>query len=169
MWCFFRTCARWHKVRDGVVNLDLIQRADIMTTRILIVDDLPDNLDILRQVLEKVGYNVMLARSGEVALTITKRAKPDLILLDVLMPGMSGYEVCKQLKADEETANIPVIFITGNDDTQARVKGIQLGAVDFIGKPFSIREVITRVQMHLTLDQLAQQNATQDEQAHAMS
>ena len=99
----------------------------------------------------------MLARGGEVALSITKRVRPDLILLDVVMPGMNGYEVCRRLKEDEATADIPVIFIAGTDDTQARVKGIQLGAVDFVGKPFSLKEILTRVQTHLTLDQLAQQ------------
>ena len=85
--------------------------------RLLLVDDQPANLDVLRRVLENQGYRIMLAPSGQVALKSAARAQPDLILLDVMMPEMDGYEVCRRLKADAATRDIPVIFITANDQS----------------------------------------------------
>lgn len=120
-------------------------------TRILVVDDVPANLDVLRQVLEGEGYQVLLAPNGEVALRNAQRAHPDLILLDVMMPDLNGYEVCRRLKDDADTEDIPVIFITANDDTESLVKGFQVGAVDFVGKPFREEEVIMRARTHLKI------------------
>jgi|AP95_1055475.scaffolds.fasta_scaffold22123_2 CheY-like chemotaxis protein len=103
---------------------DLEQTAGASATpRILVVDDVAANLDVLREVLEPEGYQVLMAPGGEVALRNAQRALPDLILLDVMMPDLNGYEVCRRLKQEEETASIPVIFITANDDTEALVTG----------------------------------------------
>jgi DNA-binding NtrC family response regulator len=126
-------------------------------TRILVVDDVPANLDVLRQVLEGEGYQVLLAPNGEVALRNAQRAHPDLILLDVMMPDLNGYEVCRRLKDDAATADIPVIFITANDDTESLVKGFQVGAVDFVGKPFREEEVIMRSRTHLQIGRLTRE------------
>src|SRR3990172_5870177 len=103
-------------------------------SKILLVDDRPANLDVLRRVLETQGYQVLLAPSGEVALRNAARAGPDLILLDVMMPEMDGFEVCRQLKADAATRDIPVIFITARDLHEDVVKGFDLGAVDYVTK-----------------------------------
>lgn len=133
-------------------------------TRILVVDDVPANLDVLRQVLEGEGYQVLLAPNGEVALRNAQRAHPELILLDVMMPDLNGYEVCRRLKDDESTADIPVIFITANDDTESLVKGFQAGAVDFIGKPFREEEVIMRAHTHLKIASLTAELETRARQ-----
>ena len=106
----------------------------------LVVDDVPDNLDILCRALERAEYDVLVATSGVQALDIAPRALPELILLDVMMPEMDGYEVCRRLNADETTRSIPVIFITGNAETDDVVKGFELGAVDYITKPFNAVE-----------------------------
>ena len=123
-------------------------------TRILVVDDVPANLEVLRKVLEAEGCQVLLAPNGEVALRNAVRAVPDLILLDVNMPGMDGYEVCRRLKDAEATASIPVIFITANDDTESLVKGFQVGGVDYVGKPFRDEEVVMRARTHLQINRL---------------
>ncbi len=122
--------------------------------RVLLVDDQPANLDVLCKVLEADGYRVLLAPSGEVALKTAARAQPDLILLDVMMPGMDGYEVCRHLKADENTQHIPVIFITARDLHEEVVQGFAIGAVDYITKPFREREVLVRARTHVQLNRL---------------
>ena len=121
---------------------------------ILIVDDVPENLKVLRQVLEPEGYDILPAPNGEVALKVAPRAKPDLILLDIMMPGIDGFEVCRQLKADPATAEIPIIFITAQSETKSVVKGLDLGGADYIIKPFQHEEVCARVRTHLTMKQL---------------
>ncbi|MBT7453364.1 MAG: SpoIIE family protein phosphatase [Gemmatimonadetes bacterium] len=125
--------------------------------RILIVDDQPANLDVLRQVLEMDGHQVLLAPSGKVALRSAAKGAPDLILLDVMMPEMDGYEVCRRLKEDPLTQPIPVVFITANDDTDDIVAGFEAGAMDYIAKPFKQSEVLTRVRSHLALFRLTQE------------
>jgi sigma-B regulation protein RsbU (phosphoserine phosphatase) len=127
-----------------------------MTTEsILLVDDHAANLQMLFQLLEKsVGCKLLVAKSGEAALTIAGKQLPDLILLDIMMPGIDGYEVCRRLKADPRTERVPVIFLSALDDTADKVKGLQLGAVDYISKPFQAEEVIARVNTHLTLHRL---------------
>jgi DNA-binding NtrC family response regulator len=132
---------------------------DLKGARILLVDDQPANLDVLRRVLEAKAYKILLAPSGEVALRTAGRVVPDLILLDVMMPGMDGYEVCRRLKQDETTRAIPVIFVTAQDQTDALVSGFQAGGVDYIVKPFREEEVLVRVQTHLCLKYLAQELA----------
>ena len=127
---------------------------ELMNAEILIVDDIPANLNLLRQALEIEGYNIIAAPSGEVALQIAARTQPDLILLDIMMPGIDGLETCRRLKDDKATADIPVIFITAKDETASVVEGFQVGGVDYIAKPFQHEEVRARVQTHLTIKRL---------------
>lgn len=138
--------------------------------RVLLVDDQPANLDVLCKVLETDGYRVLLAPSGEVALKTAARAQPDLILLDVMMPDMDGYEVCRRLKADENTRAIPIIFITARDLHEDVVQGFEIGAVDYITKPFREREVLVRARTHVQLNrlhrELADKNRTLESEIH---
>ena len=136
--------------------------------RVLLVDDQPANLDVLRRLLEAEGYKVLLAPNGQVALKSAARAVPDLILLDVMMPEMDGYEVCRHLKQKETTRPIPVIFITAKDLHEDVVTGFDAGAVDYITKPFQEQEVLMRVQAHVRLHrltrELAQKNCELEEE-----
>jgi len=119
--------------------------------RILVVDDLPENITILAGLLRK-EHQVQAATSGDHALMLVcGDPPPDLILLDVAMPGMDGFEVCAKLKEDEETRRIPVIFVTAMDDEANEERGLKLGAVDYIGKPFVPSLVVARVRLHLRL------------------
>lgn len=117
---------------------------------ILIVDDTPLNLDILKNILS-TEYDVKLAINGEVALRVAQKTLPDLILLDIMMPNMNGYEVCQQLKLDPRTAHIPVIFVTAMNEISDEAKGFEVGAVDYIVKPVSPPIVLARVKTHLAL------------------
>ena len=121
---------------------------------LLLVDDNPTNLQVLYQTLETTGCKLLVAKNGETALSIAQKASPDLILLDIMMPGIDGFEVCRRLKADPNTADIPVIFLSALTDTKDKVQGLQLGAVDYISKPFQPDEVIARVDTHLTIHRL---------------
>ncbi len=121
---------------------------------IFLVDDNQINLRVLSGILSNQGYDVRPATSGEMALSAIQVRLPDLILLDIRMPGMSGYELCERLKADEDTRAIPVIFISALDEVVDKVKGFSLGAVDYITKPFQEEEVLARVEMHLKLQTL---------------
>ena len=123
---------------------------------ILIIDDTPDNLRLLNKVLSR-HYKVRLAPSGDIGLKATRSTLPDLILLDVMMPGTDGYEVAVQLKADERTTEIPIIFISALDDTESKVRGFAAGGVDYITKPFQEQEVLARVETHLSLRSLYKQ------------
>ncbi|MFY8044833.1 MAG: diguanylate cyclase, partial [Rhodoferax sp.] len=118
--------------------------------KLLVVDDQPINIQVMYQAFAS-DYQVFMATSGEQALSIFKSNPPDLILLDVVMPGMDGFEVCKQLKSQEETTNIPVIFVTAHNDAAQETHGLSLGAVDFIAKPVNPAVVRARVKTHLTL------------------
>jgi len=124
---------------------------------LLIVDDIPANVSLLLDFLTKAGFKVLVAKDGESALKKTEYAHPDLILLDVMMPGLSGFKVCKILKSKEETKNIPIIFMTALSETVDKVKGFSLGAVDYITKPIQHEEVLARVTTHLKLRQLQRQ------------
>lgn len=124
--------------------------------QILLVDDNPTNLQVLFKTLEGSGYRLLAARDGEAALYTAKRAKPALILLDVMMPGLDGFEVCERLKADPETADIVVIFLSALTDSQSKVHGLAIGGVDYIGKPFQADEVLARVRTHIKLHRLEQ-------------
>jgi diguanylate cyclase (GGDEF)-like protein len=127
---------------------------DVHASNILIVDDTPDNLTVLRQMLTEHNHRVRPALSGEIALKAIQTDLPDLILLDVLMPGMNGFEVCDELKSKAATRDIPVIFISALNETSDKVKGFQSGGVDYITKPFNSEEVLSRVETHLTLRQM---------------
>ena len=123
---------------------------------ILIVDDVPANLDVLSKTLTTAGYDVAIATSGDRALKRLARITPDLILLDIKMPGMSGFDLCQQLKADAKTAAIPIIFITALADGDSKTHGFDLGAVDYVTKPFQTQEVLARIRTHLQLSRLTQ-------------
>jgi signal transduction histidine kinase len=129
--------------------------ATAQTTTVLIVDDNPANLGVLSDALDQAGLEVWVAKSGKVALERVKYALPDLILLDVMMPEIDGFETCRQLKANPQTKDIPVIFMTALSDTTNKVEGFQVGAVDYITKPFQQEEVMSRVKLHLKLHYLA--------------
>ena len=126
-------------------------------TKILIVDDQPANLRLLAQTLESEGYKVLTAPNGEIALKVAPRAQPDLVLLDVVMPGIDGFAVCRQLKENAETQEIPVIFITARTEQEDIVQAFEMGGVDYIQKPFQEAEVRVRVQNHLKASRLTQQ------------
>lgn len=121
-----------------------------MNSRVLIVDDTKANIDVLVAALRD-RYRISVATSGPAALAFARSNLPDLILLDIMMPGMNGYEVCTRLKADTVTSGIPVIFISAVQGTGEKSKGFNLGAVDYITKPFEIAEVKARVQTHVSL------------------
>jgi len=123
---------------------------------ILVVDDTLDNLRLLASLLSERGYIVRPAASGSQALRAVQEELPDLILLDVKMPEMDGYEVCKRLKADERTRDIPVIFISALGEIQNKIKGFEVGGIDYITKPFQAEEVLARVHTHVTLRRLQQ-------------
>jgi len=118
---------------------------------ILIVDDVEDNLEILEDLLTFAGHNVQSVRSGEAALKRVQESHPDLILLDILMPGIDGFEVCTRLKADDDTKDIPVVFVSSMVDIEYKVKGFKVGGVDYINKPFHHDEILVRVNTHITL------------------
>jgi PleD family two-component response regulator len=130
---------------------------------ILIVDDTPENLTLLRSMLTEKGYRVLAAINGELALKAVRTNLPDLILLDIRMPGMDGYEVCKQLKSEEKTRKIPVIFISALNEVDDKVKALSLGGVDYITKPFQAEEVLARIKTHLALRSL--QKSLEDKNA----
>ncbi len=121
---------------------------------ILIVDDTPENLTVLRKMLTEQGFRVRPAISGEIALKAMQADLPDLILLDIIMPNMDGYEVCRKLKADEKTQNIPIIFISALNELKDKVKAFAEGGVDYITKPFQVAEVLARVKTHINLHSL---------------
>lgn len=131
---------------------------------ILIVDNTTANLRLLSDLLSQRGYNVRAVTSGKMALTTTQASPPDLILLDICMPEIDGYEVCQQLKANAQTRDVPVIFISALDEILDKVKAFEIGAVDYITKPFHFAEVLARVATHLTLRLLQQQLQAQNTQ-----
>jgi DNA-binding response OmpR family regulator len=124
---------------------------------ILIVDDTPSNTVLLSRLLTKNHFEVSGAKNGEMALAMIKNHRPHLILLDVMMPGIDGFETCRRLKADSQTQNIPVIFINTLADAVDKVKGFKVDAVDYITKPFQRQEVLVRVRTHLNLSHLQRQ------------
>ena len=123
---------------------------------VLIVDDSPTNLELLCDLLDDVGYEVLVAQNGESAIEKVRYTKPDLILLDVLMPGIDGFETCRRLQTLPEGEDIPIIFMTALSDTANKVKGLNIGAVDYITKPFQQEEVLARIQLHLRMRSLHQ-------------
>lgn len=139
-----------------------------MPAKILIVDDQPANLSLLNDALEPAGYHILAARSGTAAIQTAQRSRPDLILLDVMMPGLDGFETCRQLKLEAATRDIPVIFITARDEMDNLVEGFRVGGVDYLTKPVQTEELLIRVKTHLKIhfltEQLKQKNAELEEQ-----
>lgn len=126
------------------------------TELILIVDDTPANLDVISEALSDAGFDVAIATSGERALQQVEYELPALILLDVMMPGIDGFETCKRLKENPKTRNIPIIFMTALSDVENKVRALELGAVDYVTKPFQEHEVLARVKTHIQLYSLTQ-------------
>ncbi len=121
---------------------------------ILLVDDNPNNLKVLSEAIQRCGWKALMATDGESAIEQTEYAHPDLILLDVMMAGIDGFETCRRLKNNPITQNIPVIFMTALSDSTDKVAGLEIGAVDYITKPFQHEEVIARLKLHLKISHL---------------
>jgi signal transduction histidine kinase len=130
---------------------------------VLIVDDNPANLGVLSDFLDEAGFEVLVAQDGESAIAKVAYANPDIILLDIMMPGIDGFETCRRLKANTDTQDIPIVFMSALADTPDKVKGLSLGAVDYITKPFQQEEVLARVRLHLKLRSLTKKLAEQNE------
>lgn len=136
---------------------------------VLIVDDVPDNVAPLHDGLDAAGYTVLVALDGESALRRAAQARPDVILLDAVMPGLDGFEVARRLKARPETADIPIIFMTGLTDTEHLVAALEAGGADYVTKPIKPREVIARMGVHLRQARQAREGAVERSQArHAL-
>ncbi len=136
---------------------------------LLIVDDIPANVSVLFDFLTTCGFKVLVAQDGESALQKAQYALPNLILLDVMMPGIDGFETCQRLKSNPKTQDIPVIFMTALADTENKVKGFGLGAVDYVTKPIQQEEVLARVNTHLTLRKLQKELQTQNQELDAFA
>ncbi len=121
---------------------------------ILIVDDQPVSLKLLLTFLERRGFIMLVACSGEEALVLIEKTRPDIILLDIMMPRLDGYETCRRLKDNGATADIPVIFVTALTNLEDKVKGFEVGGVDYVTKPFQHEEVLARISTHLSLARL---------------
>lgn len=126
-------------------------------TTVMLVDDTPANLEVLREMLQQQGYRILLFPSGKTALRALERNLPDLILLDILMPEMDGFEVCHRIKADQRFRDIPVIFISALDDTANKIRAFNEGGVDYITKPFQEQETLARVDIHIRLKRMQQE------------
>jgi CheY-like chemotaxis protein/DNA-binding CsgD family transcriptional regulator len=142
-------------LREQGANSDLV----------LIVDDVPDNLAVLHDALDESGYTVLIATSGEQALQRAAQARPDIVLLDAMMPGIDGFEVARRLKADAATAHIPIVFMTGLTETEHLVAALEAGGVDYVTKPIKPKEVLARMNVHLQGARRARQDARQAGQA----
>ncbi|HEY9694359.1 MAG TPA: response regulator [Oculatellaceae cyanobacterium] len=140
------------------------QPASTPKADILVIDDTPENLNLLSAMLTKQGYKVRSVTKGSSGLRGAQTSPPDLILLDINMPQMNGYEVCQHLKADERTREVPVIFISALEDVLDKVKAFSVGGVDYIAKPFQVEEVLARIQNHLTIRKLQKQLQKQNSQ-----
>src|SRR5215471_18835342 len=132
-------------------------RSQTTPATILVVEDSPVNLQVLVRTLDGTGYRILAATSGKSALDIVQRIRPDLILLDVMMPGMDGFEVCRAIKANDSTRDIVIIFLSALGEVEDKVAGLQLGAVDYITKPIQAEEVLARISNHLTVQRLQRQ------------
>lgn len=137
--------------------------------KILVVDDTPTNVILLSKALQKNGYEVLTARDGFIALDQVRAGQPDLILLDIMMPGRDGMEVCRMLKADPQTAAIPVVFVTAHSDPDQIVHALSIGGCDYIAKPFIISEVLARVSAHLRLRRTERELIRRNEELERLS
>jgi two-component system, sensor histidine kinase and response regulator len=144
-----------------------------MNETVLIVDDTPDNVKVLRALLYNAGFHVLIAEDGNEGIQVVEYAMPDLILLDIMMSNMNGFEVCQYLKSQQKTKDIPIIFMTALTEVVNKLKGFKLGAADYITKPFHQEEVLARVKAHITLrkqqQQLQKRNLELDAFAHTVA
>jgi signal transduction histidine kinase len=146
-----------HSVENGRITFEQSVAMNIPTnehrsaSQILIVDDVPENLQVLGSMLQRKGYDVNVASGGADAIALAQKHPPDLILLDVAMPHMDGFQVCETLKSKEETKHIPIMFLTAHSDKERIVRGFQVGGVDYVTKPFHAAELLARVRTHLEL------------------
>lgn len=132
-----------------MTNLTISNKNSISGSKILIVDDNVDNLRLLGNILDNANYLIEFAKDGEKGLIMAEKTLPDLILLDIMMPIMDGYEVCEKLKSNKKTEKIPIIFLSAKTDTESIVKGFRKGGSDFLSKPFNKEELLARVNIHL--------------------
>ena len=135
----------------------MLNRIENKNCKILVVDDVSQNIQVIGNILYENNYQVSFALSGPEALTLLNHENYDLILLDILMPGMDGYEVCKIVKANEKISHIPIIFLTAKSDTDSILKGFELGAVDYLSKPFNTKELLARVKTQIELKKQREQ------------
>ncbi len=131
---------------------------ELEENKVLIVDDTPANIEVLKEILEEQGFNIAVAKNGKQALLYAPKFEPDIILLDIMMPEMDGFETCERLKADDYTKDIPIIFLTAKVETEDVTKGLGLGAVDYVLKPFNHEEVLSRIKTHICLRQSVLKN-----------
>lgn len=127
-------------------------------SRILIVDDTPANIQALTAILKEQNYQISVATNGRQALQVIQKIRPDLVLMDIMMPEMDGYEACRQIKASPLWRDLPIIFLSAKTETEDIVRGFELGAVDYVSKPFNAHELLARVRTHLTIDRLNKEN-----------
>ncbi len=139
---------------SNALNLEV---DDFHSSTILIIDDNPNNLSVAVDSLSELGATVIIARSGERGLKRANYAEPDLILLDILMPDMDGFEVCRRLKLGAKTRTIPVVFMTALTETEDKVRGLRSGGIDYITKPFQVEELLARMTNHLNMQRLIRQ------------
>jgi two-component system, NtrC family, sensor kinase len=128
-----------------------LEEIDITNSTILIVDDNPTNLAVAVEYLETSGFTVLVAQDGESGIMRAKFARPQIILLDILMPGSDGFEICRRLKDNEETKQIPIIFLTALSNLEDKIQGFKYGAVDYITKPIQREELLIRITTHLRI------------------
>ncbi|MCC6353845.1 MAG: response regulator [Verrucomicrobiae bacterium] len=126
--------------------------------RILIVEDTPANIQTLTAILKEQDYQISVATNGRQALQVIEKMRPDLVLMDIMMPEMDGYEACRQIKASPRWRDLPIIFLSAKSETDDIVRGFELGAVDYVSKPFNAHELLARVRTHLTIDRLNKEN-----------
>lgn len=131
--------------------------AGAIAGEIVIVDDTPENLHLLNDILSEHGYKVRALPNGRMGLSACQASPPDLILLDITMPGMDGYEVAKRLKEDASTRDVPIIFISAMSQTENKVKAFHAGGVDYVTKPLQVEEVLARVETHLSISRMREQ------------
>ena len=134
-----------------------MKKSDFEKRTVLVVDDQPEDMRILISSLQECGLTILVARQGEDAIDLAEQFTPDVILLDVRMPGMEGFETCRRLRTHETTHSIPIIFLMASSETVAKAKGFEVGGMDYLTKPFQPEEVIARVTAHLTIRKLQQQ------------
>ncbi|MEA5509624.1 response regulator [Crocosphaera sp. UHCC 0190] len=136
----------------------MMTEKNIKQAKILIIDDNPSNLKLLTKILVEQNYRVRIAPSAKLGINSVMAEAPDLILLDIKMPDMDGYNICQQFKANEQTRDIPIIFVSGLEDVMDKVKAFKMGGVDYIVKPFATEEVIARVENQLQIIKKLQEN-----------